>query len=100
MRLPRSVTVLGDKIAIIEVTDKQMAPYCEPDEDILGLALLLENKILILKDIPHKEKLRVVSHELFHIVIYKMGLRPNPTAEEVFCQAFAIAHAQLKEQGL
>ena len=48
MALPRSVTVLGDKIRVLQVDAKTMK-YEAQDDTAIGLALLLENKILILK---------------------------------------------------
>lgn len=102
MRLPKIVRVLGDKIRIQEVSSEVLEKFAGKDEDILGLALLLEGRILILKTIPFAEKRRVLYHEIFHFVLYKTAVSVglHPLAEETLCQSFAATHCQLKEQGL
>jgi Zn-dependent peptidase ImmA (M78 family) len=96
MALPRSVTVLGDKIRVLQVDAKTMK-YEAQDDTAIGLALLLENKILILKNLPEKEKPRVLTHEIVHFILYKTCSNVSISAEmeEVLCQVIATTFGQM-----
>lgn len=100
--LPRHLAVLGDVVKIKQAETKAFSIYEEANEDILGLALVLEDSILIRKDVPESHKRKILAHEIFHIVCYKSGISQSIPAgiEENLCQLFSQIYFQLKKQGL
>lgn len=99
--IPRQVTVMGDKV-VIKQTVKAIEALESGETEIMGLAFILEDLILIRKDLPAKAKPKVLGHELFHIYLHKIGLDQYLTKEqqEVLCQTFTHAYFELKKQGL
>jgi len=96
MKIPKRITVLGDVITVHQVDDKTIKKVAG-EHDILGLAMLLEGKILLLKTLSNKEKHRVLIHEICHFVMYKTAANIGISGEleEVVCQSFSTAFAQL-----
>lgn len=102
MRLPKSVTIMGDKVTVRQATPSEMATYEDQSEDVLGLALLLEESILVRSDAPNSYKKKILAHEIFHIACFKSGVSQSISAstEESLCQLFSQIYFQLKKQGL
>ena len=99
--IPRQITVMGDKIAVKQ-TVKAIEALETGDTEIMGLAFILEDLILIRKDLPAKAKPKVLAHELCHIAMHKNGIDQFLTKEqqEVLCQMFSHLYFELKRQGL
>jgi len=102
MSVPRSVVILGDKISVKQASAQAMANYEEAGEDVLGLALLLEDSVLIRADAPSAYKKKILAHEIFHLACFKSGISQsiNSSTEESLCQLFSQLYFQLKKQGL
>ena len=102
MRIPKSVVILGDRISVKQAAAGEMANYEEAGEDVLGLALLLEDTILVRADAPNHYKKKILAHEIFHLACFKSGISQsiNSSTEESLCQLFSQIYFQLKKQGL
>lgn len=100
--IPKKVSILGEIIEIKQVSEESFKQYTAKGEEILGLALLLERKILILSTIPETQKKNVLAHEIFHFMLYQSGASQSisPEIEEVLCQTFSKLYFQLKNQGV
>lgn len=98
--LPRSLTVLGVKIAIRQ-TDKLPMGDNE-NAEVLGVAEVLDDRIYIHKDMSELGKRKILAHEIFHHALFKNGVSQSitPQIEEVLCQSFATLYFELKKQGL
>lgn len=95
--LPRSLTVLGVKI-VIKQTDKLPMG----DDETLGVADILDDKIFIHKNMSELGKRKILAHELWHHISFKSGVSQSVTPEidEVLAQTFATVYFELKKQGL
>ena len=99
--IPRQITVMGDKIAVKQ-TVKAIEALESGDTEIMGLAFILEDLILIRKDLPAKAKPKVLVHEIAHLAMHKNGIDQFLTKEqqEVICQMVSHLYFELKRQGL
>ena len=99
--IPRSITVMGDKIAVKQ-TVKAIEALETGDTEIMGLAFILEDLILIRKDLPTKAKPKVLVHEITHLAMHKNGIDQFLTKEqqEVVCQMVSHLYFELKRQGV
>lgn len=99
--LPRSITVMGDKIAVKEAL-RGIQAFEDEHSEVMGLAFILEDLILIRKDLPERAKPKVLAHEITHIAMAKNGIDQYLTREqqEVICQMFSQLYFELKKQGL
>jgi predicted metallopeptidase len=96
--LPKAVKVHGRKIQVRE-TDKFPE---ELDQDTLGLADLLSERILIHKQIPAAAKKQVLLHEICHVALFQSGVSQTLSLhqEEAICQLFAFLYDECKRQKL
>jgi len=95
--IPKNVDVLG-----ITCPVKQCDMKKHLDEDALGLADLLANKIYIEKFVPDAVKPRLLVHEAAHIALWHSGIHfcLNDSEIETLCQIISTLYFELKKQGI
>lgn len=99
--LPNKITVMGEKIAVKQSL-KLLEQFETASDEVLGLALILEDTIIIRKDIPEKSKPRVLVHEAAHHAMHKNGIDQYLSREqqEVLCQMISGLYFELKRCGV
>lgn len=102
MAMPKKIEILGEQVSVCLRDESFIGKLFSNPEEILGLAILLESKIIINKSVPHGHRKKVLAHEVFHFALMQSGISQSltPELEECLCQTFASLYFQLKNQGL
>ncbi len=88
-KLPKTIEILGYTLKVEEVDKFE-------NENHLGLCLITDHCLRVLKSLPQQEKWATLYHEIAHFVIWKMtSSDKDQMTEEDICKLFE-AFATLK----
>jgi hypothetical protein len=98
--MPKTIKIMGERVTVSLAGDAQFAKYSDSPQEILGLAVLLEKKILLRRGLSPDTLKKVLAHEIFHFILYESGVSQGISGEieEVLCQAFSRAYFEMRAQ--
>lgn len=94
MKIPKQVTILGRKFAVLnDLSPEQMRRLSGDDTVPMGMMKYSDKQILILKHHCKNEQVITFLHEVNHIMRFTVGLNQitNKDLAEIWCESSANA---------